>query len=109
MIPAINQIEYHPYLEHGDTVLFQEKRGIRNVAYDPLPPATTAKGGPVDGILAGLAKKYAVTEVEVLLRWCIDHGAIAITTSKIGSISRVGARNHFRAFFNDKIAPDDRS
>ncbi|QSS54309.1 NADPH-dependent alpha-keto amide reductase [Histoplasma capsulatum var. duboisii H88] len=81
IIPAINQIEYHPYLEHGDTVLLKEKRGIRNVAYDPLPPATTAKGGPLDGILAGLAKKYAVTEVEVLLRWCIDRGAIAITTS----------------------------
>ncbi|EEH03829.1 aldo/keto reductase [Histoplasma capsulatum G186AR] len=35
IIPAINQIEYHPYLEHGDTVLLKEKRGIRNVAYDP--------------------------------------------------------------------------
>ncbi|EGE81523.1 alcohol dehydrogenase [Blastomyces dermatitidis ATCC 18188] len=127
--PAINQIEYHPYLQHGGLVPFQEGKGIRTSAYTPLTPVTRAKGGPLDDILAGLAKKYAVTEGEVLLRWCIDRGAVTITTSskksrltcylralqfrltpaEIEEISRVGEEKHFRAFFNQKFAPDDRS
>ncbi|KLJ13523.1 alcohol dehydrogenase [Blastomyces silverae] len=127
--PAINQIEYHPYLQHGGLVPSQEGKGIRTGAYAPLTPATRAKGGPLDGILAGLAKKYAVTEGEVLLRWCIDRGAVTITTSskkarltsylralqfrltpaEIEDISRVGEEKHFRAFFKEKFAPDDRS
>ncbi|KKZ59200.1 alcohol dehydrogenase [[Emmonsia] crescens] len=129
MTPAINQIEYHPYLQHGGLVPFQEGKGIRTAAYAPLSPATRAKGGPLDGILAGLAKKYAVTEPEVLLRWCIDRGAVTLTTSskrsrligyiralqfsltpaEIEEIARVGKQKHFRAFFTDVFAPDDRS
>ncbi|PGG98593.1 hypothetical protein GX51_06734 [Blastomyces parvus] len=125
--PAINQIEYHPYLQHGGLVPFQEGKGIRTGAYAPLTPATRAKGGPLDDILAGLAKKYAVTEGEVLLRWCIDRGAVTITTSskksrltgylralqfrltpaEIEELSRVGEQKHFRAFFNKEYAPDD--
>ncbi|OJD22215.1 hypothetical protein ACJ73_06442 [Blastomyces percursus] len=127
--PAINQIEYHPYLQHGGLVPFQEGKGIRTGAYGPLTPATRAKGGPLDDILTGLAKKYAVTEGEVLLRWCIDRGAVTITTSskksrltnylralqfrltpaEIEDISRVGEEKHFRGFFKAKFAPDDRS
>lgn len=42
---------------------------------------TKAKPGPVDEYMAALARKYAVSEVEVSLRWCIDQDVVAITTS----------------------------
>lgn len=42
---------------------------------------TKATGGPVDDVLAGLAKKYAVNPGEICLRWCIDQDVVAITTS----------------------------
>lgn len=42
---------------------------------------TKATGGPVDEVLAGLAKKYAVNPGEICLRWCIDQDVVAITTS----------------------------
>lgn len=42
---------------------------------------TKAAPGPVDGIMASLAKKYAVSPGEISLRWCIDQDIVAITTS----------------------------
>ncbi|OJD19997.1 hypothetical protein AJ78_00012 [Emergomyces pasteurianus Ep9510] len=127
--PAINQIEYHPYLQHGGFVPLQEGKGIRTAAYGPLTPATRVESGPLDGILSGLAKKYAVTEADVLLRWCIDRDAVTLTTSskrsrlagyirslqfrltqsEIEEISDVGQQKHFRTFFTDIFAPDDSS
>ena len=69
--PAINQIEFHPYLQHteGGLLELHKKHNIATEGYGPLIPITKASGGPVDGYLAALAKKYAVTEGEILLRW----------------------------------------
>ncbi|KAL5046957.1 NADP-dependent oxidoreductase domain-containing protein [Aspergillus fruticulosus] len=44
--PAINQIEYHPYLQNSFLVPYQKKR-IATASYGPLTPATRAKGGPI--------------------------------------------------------------
>ncbi|KAK2739171.1 hypothetical protein FQN55_009577 [Onygenales sp. PD_40] len=129
IIPSMNQIEYHPYLQHGGLIPFQTENGIATAAYAPLSPATRAKGGPLDDILAELAKKYGVSEGEVLLRWTIDRGAVTITTSgkksrlteylravqfeltpaEIEQISEIGDQKHFRTFWNDKYNPGDRS
>ncbi|KAL5336165.1 NADP-dependent oxidoreductase domain-containing protein [Aspergillus crustosus] len=127
--PAINQIEYHPYLQHGSLISYHEKQGIKTASYGPLTPATRAKGGPLDSLLLNLAKKYGVGEGEVLLRWSIDRGSVAITTSgkearlstyldvldfqltpeEVDEISRVGEQKHYRAFWIDKFTADDRS
>ncbi|KAK2795399.1 hypothetical protein FQN52_005164 [Onygenales sp. PD_12] len=129
IIPSMNQIEYHPYLQHGGLIPFQTEKGIATAAYAPLSPTTRAKGGPLDDILAELAKKYGVSEGEVLLRWTIDRGAVTITTSgkksrlteylravqfeltpaEIEQISQIGDQKHFRTFWNDKYNPGDRS
>ena len=58
-----------------------KKYSIATSAYGPLTAATKAKPGPIDDLLAALAKKYAVSEAEVSLRWCIDQDVVAITTS----------------------------
>lgn len=127
--PAINQIEFHPYLQHGNLISFHKEKGIVTSAYGPLTPVTRAKGGPLDGLLETLAKKYAVGEGEILLRWSIDRGAVAITTSskearmteylraltfsltpkEVDEISNLGAKKHHRAFWTDKFDPEDRS
>lgn len=79
--PAINQIEFHPYLQHPDLLKYHKEKGIATSAYGPLTAVTKGAGGPVDGILKALAKKYAVSEGEICLRWCIDQDIVAITTS----------------------------
>lgn len=125
--PAINQIEYHPYLQHGDLLDFHRKNGIATEAYAPLTAVTKAAPGPLDGTYKTLAEKYGVTPGEIALRWAIDQGAVAVTTSgseqrlkqylkiaafkltpdEVQEISEVGKKKHFRGFFKDKYAPDD--
>lgn len=127
--PAINQIEFHPYLQHGDLLDYHKEKGIATSAYAPLTPVTRAAGGPLDPVLAALAKKYAVTPGDVAIRWAIERGAIAITTSskesrlteylravkfnltpqEVEQISELGNQKHFRSFWNDKFAADDRT
>ncbi|XHG08091.1 hypothetical protein AWENTII_011213 [Aspergillus wentii] len=43
--PSTNQIEYHPYLQHGNLVPFQKDKGIQTASYAPLTPATWRKVG----------------------------------------------------------------
>lgn len=126
--PAINQIEFHPYLQHGQLVDFLKKNGIAVACYAPLTPLTSAKGGPVDPAWQQLAKKYGVTESEIGLRWCIDQGLVVVTTSskkdrmerylsklplikltpkEVGDISELGKQKHFRAFWQNKFSEDD--
>ncbi|RHZ64325.1 hypothetical protein CDV55_103094 [Aspergillus turcosus] len=127
--PSINQIEYHPYLQHGGLVPFHEEKGIKTTSYGPLTPITRAKDGPLGELLQSLAHKYGVGEGEILLRWSIDRGDVAITTSskesrlssylralafrltpkELDEISTIGRGKHYRAFWRDKFADDDRS
>ncbi|KAI2788356.1 hypothetical protein POX_e06370 [Penicillium oxalicum] len=129
VVPSVHQIEYHPYLQHGNLVSWQQSKGIATVSYSGLTPVTRAAGGPLDQLLPGFAKKYGVTPGEILLRWCLDQGVISITTSsketrlasylrvltfkltpqEIEEISAVGKTHHHRAFWKDKFAEDDRS
>lgn len=127
--PTINQIELHPYLQHGDLLAYHRSKDIKVAAYGPLLPLTKLKGGPLDPLLESLGKKYAVNPGEILLRWIVDQGVVAVTTSskeqrlsdylriftfnltpkELEQISEVGASHHARGFWNHKIAADDRS
>ena len=129
IIPSLNQIEYHPYLQHGSLIPFHQEHNIATAAYGPLTAATKAKPGPVDDLLAGLAKKYYVSEGDVSLRWCIDQGIVAITTSskeqrlsdmlrgmtfsltprEVEDLSTKGAGKHFRGFWTNKFDASNRS
>lgn len=127
--PAINSIEFHPYLQHGDLLEYHRKNNIAISCYGPLTPLFRAEGGPVDGLWKQLAEKYGVTEGEIGLRWCIDQGLVAITTSskrerldsfiskvpsfkltpeEVAEIAELGKQKHFRAFWTEKFAADDR-
>lgn len=129
VVPSVNQIEFHPYLQHGNLLSYHESKGIKTVSFAGLTPTTRAKGGPLDPLLSSLAIKYGVSEAEILLRWTLDRGCIAITTSgketrmssylraltfkltpqEVEDISQGGEQQHFRAFWVDKFAKDDRS
>ena len=126
--PSINQIEYHPYLQHQGLLPYQSKHKIATSAYGPLTAATKAKPGPCDSILVSLANKYYVSEGEIALRWCIDQGVVAITTSgkeerlndylratkfsmtpkEVRDISEAGDQKHFRGFWLAKFGDDSR-
>lgn len=132
--PAINQIEFHPYLQHitqdrkTDLLEYLQAKGIAVSGYGGLSAITRGSPGPVDDKYTELAKKYNVTEGEVALRWTIDRGVVAITTSskedrlkqyvsklpsfqltseEVDEISELGFKKHYRGFWRDQYAEDD--
>ncbi|KAJ3521256.1 hypothetical protein NM208_g13379 [Fusarium decemcellulare] len=127
--PAVNSIEYHPYLQRGTLIDFLRAHGIAVSAYSVLTALTEGCPGPVDGLYTELAKKYSVSEASIALKWCIDQGIAAVTTSRnpqrvkeyledlqmfkltpdeIEKISMEGKKKHYRKFLTDRFAPDDR-
>ncbi|KAL9082154.1 MAG: hypothetical protein Q9159_006669 [Coniocarpon cinnabarinum] len=121
--PVINQIEFHPYLSQPDLIAYHKEHNIATAGYAPLIPITKSPDGPLDGYLAGLAKKYAVSEAEILLRWNIEQDVVTITTSgneqrlsdylrcctfkltpkEVQDIKEKGSQRHFRGFWKAKI------
>jgi diketogulonate reductase-like aldo/keto reductase len=102
VVPALNQIEFHPYLQHPELLDFHKQHGIATAAYAPLTAATKAKPGPVDNYYASLSKKYAVNEAEIAIRWCIDQDIVAITTS-----SKVRTATHPTLPLSGEIPQED--
>jgi diketogulonate reductase-like aldo/keto reductase len=58
------------------------KHGIITEAYGPLTPVLRHKGGPLKPVLEKIAKAHSVDEAAVLLRWTIQFGVVAVTSSK---------------------------
>lgn len=129
VVPAVNQIEYHPYLQHGALLDFLRQNNIAVACYSGLTPITRAPGGPVDAKWTELASKYGVTESEVGIRWQLDQGLIAVTTTskeermqqylahipkfkltpkEVSDVSELGKQKHYRAIWGRRFAPDDR-
>ncbi|MFE0027208.1 aldo/keto reductase [Amycolatopsis sp. NPDC059021] len=78
VVPAVNQIELHPYLQQPQLREFDAKHGIATEAWSPL-----AKGGDLLGESAvqALAQKYQRTPAQIVLRWHLHLGTIVIPKS----------------------------
>jgi len=129
VVPAINQIEFHPYLQHGNLVEWMKGKGIAGSAFAPLTAAVKATPGPLDETYKTFATKYKVTPGEIALRWVLDQGLVVLTTSssesrlkgylgvenfkltpeEVAEISKIGLQKHYRGFWKNKFADDDRS
>ena len=77
-LPAINQIELHPYLQQQELREFHAANGILTEAWSPL-----ASGGDVlnDETIARIAEKHGVTPAQAILRWHLDIGNVVIPKS----------------------------
>lgn len=77
-LPAINQVELHPYLQQTELREFHAANGIVTEAWSPL-----ASGGDVleDEVIAKVAGKHGVTPAQAILRWHLDIGNVVIPKS----------------------------
>lgn len=84
--PAINQIEFNPYLQNQSPGIYKyaQDHGILLQAYTPLGPVIAGskdENAPLTPILAELGTKYNKTPAQVILRWVYQNNVNAITTS----------------------------
>lgn len=78
MVPALNQVEFHPFLVQKDLLAYCQQKEIRIEAYCPIARAERA-GHPV---LQQLAAKYQKSPVQIMLRWHVELGIIPIPRSE---------------------------
>lgn len=77
VMPAVNQLEYHPYLIQQELVDLCVQNGIAYQAWSPL-----MQGRVFDvPLLKKLSKKYRKNQAQIVLRWSLQNGVSTIPKS----------------------------
>ncbi len=98
IVPAVNQVEFHPRLVQPDLLRFCREHGIQLEAWSPLMQGQIISEPRVQQ----LAGKYARTPAQIVLRWDLQHEVVTIPKSiraeRIAENARV---------FDFELSPED--
>jgi diketogulonate reductase-like aldo/keto reductase len=75
VVPSVNQVECHPYLQQQELKEFCKEHGIVLEAYSPLMNGTKVLHDPV---IREIASEHDKTPAQVILRWHLQSDVIAI-------------------------------
>jgi 2,5-diketo-D-gluconate reductase A len=97
-VPAVNQIELHPYLENEEVRRYNEAHGIATEAWSPI-----AQGEVLDDpVITAIAERVGRTPAQVVLRWHIQRGNIVFPKS----VTPERIRENFQ-IFDFELEPSD--
>ena len=77
VVPAINQVEYHPWLEPHDIIESCASHGVAVEAWSPLMRGRMAE----EPVLVELAAELGRTEAQIALRWMLQKDVVVIPKS----------------------------
>jgi len=77
IVPAVNQVEFHPFLLQSDLRAFCRERSIQYEAWSPLMQGTALR----DKTVRKIAKKYGKSAAQIIIRWDIQHEVVTIPKS----------------------------
>lgn len=92
-MPEANQIELHPWSQKPDLLAFMASHGIAPIAYSSLVPLSNWRSAPGQdsaktdqmradgGVFTEMARKYGVSEAQLLLRWGVQNGYAVLPKS----------------------------
>jgi len=86
VVPAVNQIEVHPYFAQRDLQDFGTKHGIVTQAWSPIGGITFYRDSSHsstldDPVIVAIAKAHSKSPAQVMLRWGVQHGRSVIPKS----------------------------
>ncbi|CAG6391917.1 aldo/keto reductase [Streptomyces cocklensis] len=88
VVPAVNQLEIHPYFQQRSVLDFDDGHGIVNQAWSPIGGITFYPGYGhdrrsvlQDPVVTRIAERHGKSPAQVLLRWGIQHGRSVIPKS----------------------------
>jgi 2,5-diketo-D-gluconate reductase B len=89
-VPLIcNQVEFHPLLDQSKVMAAARRLGMTLAAYCPLGRGAALS----DPTIMDIAKRHGRPEAEIVLRWIIQQGVVAIPMTT----KRANAESNFRA------------
>jgi 2,5-diketo-D-gluconate reductase A len=98
VVPALNQIEFHPYLQQHELFALHRELGIATESWSPLGQGTVL-GDPV---IRAIADRLGRTPAQVILRWQLQLGNIVVPKSATESRIRENI-----ALFDFELSEDD--
>ena len=79
VIPAVNQIELHPFFQQEDALALMKEYGVRPEAWGPF--AEGNHGIFTHPVLSSIGEKYGKSAAQVALRWNVQRGVVVIPKS----------------------------
>lgn len=79
VIPAVNQVELHPFFQQEDALALMKEYGIRPEAWGPF--AEGNHGIFTHPVLSSIGEKYGKSAAQVALRWNVQRGVVVIPKS----------------------------
>jgi 2,5-diketo-D-gluconate reductase A len=98
VVPAVNQIEIHPYFNQDDLRSFDTAHGIATEAWSPIAQGDVLN----DSTVVAVARRLARTPAQVTLRWHIQRGDIVFPKS----VTPARIAENF-ALFDFELTADD--
>jgi len=85
VVPAVNQIEVHPYFQQRPLQRLHAEHGILTQAWSPIGGITSYRGGEKrtfdDATIQDIAGQHGKSAAQVMLRWHVQQGRSAIPKS----------------------------
>ena len=86
VVPAVNQIEVHPYFVQPEVQAFGADHGILTQAWSPIGGITFYRDSGhssalQDPVILGIAQAHGRSPAQVMLRWGLQHGRSVIPKS----------------------------
>jgi 2,5-diketo-D-gluconate reductase A len=86
VVPAVNQIEVHPYFRQSELLALDTQHGILNQAWSPIGGITFYRDGShgstlQDPTIGQIATAHGKTPAQVMLRWHVQEGRQVIPKS----------------------------
>jgi 2,5-diketo-D-gluconate reductase A len=85
VVPAVNQVELHPYFSQPEVIEADAAHGILTQAWSPIGGITFYRGGGAstleDPAIRDIAAAHGKTPAQVMLRWHLQEGRSAIPKS----------------------------
>ena len=77
-VPAVNQIELHPYFPQSEALSYHRANGIITESWSPLGRGSDLLTNP---LIAGIATEHGASPAQTILAWHVHLGAVPIPKS----------------------------
>ena len=98
IMPAVNQIEVHPFFQQRKVRAFCQKHNIVVEAYSPLAKAERLK----HPVIQRIAHEHKIQAAQVMLAWGLQHGLVVLPKSSHKARQQVNLES-----INIRLSPAD--